>query len=141
MTDKKMNAVEKLLAYDKGVLETPTGEITLKLKKLKGLEVTFPIQAIDPEMSSELNESIIQMDTTSKNMIMNGTFHLKVMTIVYGCPSVFQSQTLKDKFGVTQGKDLVKKLLVDGEMQELKDAIDKLSGFESESDNIEEVKN
>lgn len=141
MTDKKMNAVEKLLAYDKGVLETPTGEITLKLKKLKGLEVTFPIQAVDPEMSSELTESILAMDTANNTMKMSGTYHLKVMTIVYGCPEIFQNQTIKDKFGVTQGKDLVKKLLVDGEMQELKDAIDKLSGFESESDDIKEVKN
>lgn len=131
-----MNAVDKLLAYDGGLIDTPTGEVKLRLKKLNGFEMTFPIKAVDPEVASELQEAIIEMDTKSKKMSMNGTYNVKVMTIVEGCPDVFKNKDLQKKFGAVSPKDLVKKILLDGEMEVLRSEIDRLSGFDEDEEKV-----
>ena len=70
-------------------------------------------------------------------------YDTKVLTIIEGCPSVFKNKELINHFGATTPKDLVKKLLLSVEMDELKSEIDKLGGYNRDKveKDEEEVKN
>ncbi len=132
-----MNTIERLLKLDAGKLKTPEKEVKIKLKKV-GEEFIFPCKAVDPEMVSELQENSIEFKKGDINKIK--MYDTKVMTIIEGCPSIFKSSELMKHFGAATPKDLVKKLLVSGEIDELKGKIDKLGGYEKE-DNEDEIKN
>lgn len=132
-----MNTVQRLLAFDAGKIETPTKDVKLKLKKLKGEEFIFPCKAVDPEYVSELQENSIQIKKS--DVTITGTYDTKVLTIVEGCPTIFKDKELIKHFGAATPKDLVAKLLVSGEMDELKGQIDELGGYDPEDE--EKVKN
>lgn len=131
-----MNTIERLLKLDSGKIQLPTKEVTLKLKKI-GETFTFPCKAVDAEYVAELQENSIQFKKGELAGIK--TYDTKVLTIIEGCPDVFKNKDLIKHFGVITPKELVKKLLVSGEMDELKSEIDKLGGYDA--DEVEEVKN
>lgn len=131
---REMNAVEKLLSFDAGKISTPTKAYVMNLKKLDHEPFEFQIQAIDPEIMSELQESILEVDSKSQKMTVSGSFNRKAMTIVEGCPGIFKNKDLQKHFGAASPKELVKKLLVSGEMDDLQNEIEKLSGYETEED-------
>lgn len=132
-----LNTVEKLLKIDTGSLKTPEKDVTLKLKKLNNEEFTFPCKAVDAEYVSELQEKSIQIK--KGDMSITRTFDTKVLTIVEGCPTVFKDKPLMKHFGAASPKDLVSKLLVSGEIDELKNQIDALGGYDEDEE--EEIKN
>lgn len=127
-----MNTVERLLKIDKGEVKSPEKTIVMKLGKLGGQEFEFKLVTVDPEFVSELQENLITVDRKNKPKIGN-TFELKVLVIVEGCPDVFKNSQLLKHFEVPNGKELVKKLLLPGEIDELKAQIDELSGYDAES--------
>lgn len=132
-----LNTVEKLLKFDTGSLKTPEKDVKLKLKKLNNEEFVFPCKAVDAEYVSELQENSIQIK--KGDMSITRTYDTKVLTIIEGCPTVFKDKDLLKHFGAATPKDLVSKLLVSGEIDELKNQIDELGGYEEEDE--EEVKN
>lgn len=132
-----MNIVDKLLKMDAGKIKTPEKEIKLNLKKLGGEEFVFPCKAVDPEYVTELQENSIEYKKNGISKIK--IYDTKVMTIVEGCPEVFKNKEVLKHFGAATPKDLVKKLLVSGEIDELKAEIDALGGYDDEDE--EEVKN
>lgn len=132
-----MNTVEKLLKIDAGKIKTPEKDVKMKLKKI-GEEFTFPCKAVDPEYVAELQENSITFKRGDISKIK--MYDTKVLTITEGCPSIFKNKELIEHFGVATPKDLVKKLLLSGEMDDLKSEIDKLGGYDPEKDE-EEVKN
>ena len=132
-----MNIVDKLLKMDAGKIKTPEKEIKLNLKKLGGEEFVFPCKAVDPEYVTELQENSIEFKKNGISKIK--IYDTKVMTIVEGCPEVFKNKEVIKHFGAATPKDLVKKLLVSGEIDELKAEIDALGGYDDEDE--EEVKN
>lgn len=132
-----MNIVDKLLKMDAGKIKTPEKEIKLNLKKLGGEEFVFPCKAVDPEYVTELQENSIEYKKNGISKIK--IYDTKVMTIVEGCPEVFKNKEVIKHFGAATPKDLVKKLLVSGEIDELKAEIDALGGYDDEDE--EEVKN
>lgn len=131
-----MNIVDKLLKMDAGKIKTPEKEIKLNLKKLGGEEFVFPCKAVDPEYVTELQENSIEYKKNGISKIK--IYDTKVMTIVEGCPEVFKNKEVLKHFGAATPKDLVKKLLVSGEIDELKAEIDALGGYDDEDE--EEVK-
>ena len=132
-----MNTVQRLLAFDAGKLKTPEKDVKLKLKKLNGEEFIFPCKAVDAEYVSELQEASVKFK--KGDMSITKTYETKVLTIIEGCPVIFKDKELLKHFGATTPKDLVSKLLVSGEIDELKSQIDQLGGYDE--DNEEEVKN
>ena len=132
-----MNIVDKLLKMDAGKIKTPEKEIKLNLKKLGGEEFVFPCKAVDPEYVTELQENSIEFKKNGISKIK--IYDTKVMTIVEGCPEVFKNKEVIKHFGAATPKDLVKKLLVSGEIDELKAEIDALGAYDDEDE--EEVKN
>ena len=132
-----MNTIERLLKMDAGKIKMPEKDIKMKLKKLDNEEFVFPCKAVDPEIVAELQESALEFSDGNIDKIK--MYHTKVMTIVEGCPSVFKSQELMKHFNAATPKELVKKLLVSGEMDELNNKINELGGYDKKKD--KEIKN
>lgn len=132
-----MNTIEKLLKIDAGKLKMPEKDVTMKLKKLDDEEFIFPCNAVDPEIVSELQENAIEFSDGELEKIK--VYHTKVMTIVEGCPSVFKNKEVMAHFGAPTPKELVKKLLLAGEMDKLNDEINKLGGYDKKKD--KDIKN
>jgi hypothetical protein len=84
---------------------------------------------------SEIQDMSIDYEKESVNLE-----ELQVMTVIEGTKEPnFKSKELMDKFKVYTPKDLVKKLLLPGEIISLYNMIGELSGFNGET--VEEVKN
>ena len=134
-----MNTVERLLALDAGTIEMPKKEITLKLGKLKGAEFTFECKAVSSEKVAKIQENLIEY---SKNGKVQGTNigQVKILTVIEGCSDVFRSKELLEHFGAPTPKELLNKLLLAGEIDELYKQINQLNGYEKE-DTEEEIKN
>lgn len=135
------NAVEKLLKIDAGQIKTPTKKVKMNLGKLGGETFVFDLTAVDPEVMSELQENMIKMNAKSSELSMNGAYHRNAMTIVEGCPSVFRNREIQKKLGAATPKELVKKLLLPGEIEDLRNEIEALSGYETDESKEEDVKN
>lgn len=133
----KMNTVERLLKLDAGKIKTPEKEVKMKLNKLDGEIFTFPCKAVDPEYVAELQEDAIEFKKSELNKIR--MYDTKVMTIIEGCPSIFKNDAIMKNLGAITPKDLVKRLLLSGEMDDLKAEIDKLGGYDKEDS--EDIKN
>lgn len=135
-----MNAVDKLMQFDAGKVQMPKSEVKIKLNKLGKEEFIFPIQALDPALAGEISESMMDItmrkgNSAKLNLIR---YQAQLRTIVEGCPDVFKNQELQKKFGAKTPNELVEKLLLSGEMDILSGAIEELSGY---SDDEEEIKN
>lgn len=136
------NIIDELLKYDAGDIKLPEKEVTLKLNKLGGKEFVFPLKALDPELAAEIQEEAMGITIANKKTSVElRTFGPKVRKIVEGCPTVFKSDRVKSHFKAKTPHELVKILLTSGEMDDLSDEIDRLSGYEPESESKEKIKN
>ena len=133
-----MNLVEKLLKIDAGKIETPTKIITIQCKRLNE-SIEFPCKAIDPEKFAEIQESTLVIKKGDVKRV--DTYKLKTLIIIEGCPDVFKSKEVMDHFGAPTPKELIKKLLLSGEMEDLYNGISELSGYEKDDEDEEEIKN
>lgn len=131
-----MNTVEKLLKIDSGQLKMPEKEVKLKLGKLKGDEFTFLCKGIPPEKFADIQENAIELKNGDIRKI--NMYQMKVMTVIEGVPDVFKNKEVLDHFGCPTPKELVGKLLLSGEIDDLYTIISELSGYEDEE---EEIKN
>lgn len=131
-----MNTVEKLLKLDAGKIKIPEKVVTMKLAKL-GIELEFKCMAISPERYSEIQEDAV---TLKKGDIKRIDMHkTKTMTIIEGCKEIFKSKEVMEHFGCPTPKELVNKLLLSGEIDDLYNEIVQLNGYEK--DDEEEIKN
>ncbi|BDR84875.1 phage tail assembly chaperone [Clostridium tetani] len=135
-----MNTVEKLLALDAGELQLPTKEVTLKLGKLGGAEVTFLCKAVIPEKMAKIQDNLIEI---SKKGNIQGTNmgKNKVLTVMEGCSDTFKNKDLLEHFNAPTPKELINKLLLAGEIDELYNTINELNGYEQDEEEEEEIKN
>lgn len=135
-----MNTVEKLLALDAGRLEMPSKEVTLKLGKLGGEELTFLCKAVNPEKQAKIQENIFEISKKGKfkgtNLGMT-----KILTLIEGCSDVFRNKDLLEHFNAPTPKELINKLLLAGEIDELYNIINELNGYEQDEEEEEEIKN
>lgn len=132
-----MNTIERLLKIDAGKIKMPEKDIIIKLRKLNNEEFTFPCKAVDPEIVAELQENALEFSDGNIDKIK--MYHTKVMTIIEGCPAIFKNQDLMKHFSTATPKELVKKLLVSGEMDELNNKINELGGYDKKKK--KEIKN
>lgn len=132
-----MNIVEELLKIDNEKLKMPTKDVTLKLGKLGGKKFTFTCKAIDQEKFSEIQENTFNV---SKQGAVKGTnlALITVLTLTEGCEA-FKSKELMEHFKAPTPKELINKLLLPGEAEDLFKAINDLNNFTKEDE--EEIKN
>ena len=135
MTQKKeaKNALDLLLGVDIGVVAKPRKEIHMpRLSKQLGQDVVFTIEALSADQFETVQDNALKI--SGKNVDVRVT-EMQIFTLIEGVvePS-FKNKELRNKFGAPTPKELVKKLLISGEIQYLYQEITALSGFGDEDD-------
>lgn len=130
------NIVEELLKIDLGEVEIPRETKRIYLKKLKK-EFSFECVALDAEKANEIRMKSI--DLTSGTVDDIDMFKLQAYTVIEGCKNVFKNKDLMKHFNAPTPIELVRRLLLDGELTELSNTITELSSYQEVKDN--EIKN
>ncbi|MDN9700029.1 phage portal protein [Clostridioides difficile] len=125
-----MNTVEKLLNMDAGKLKMPSSIFELYCKKLDDI-LEIECNAIDPERFDEIRMN--SMDVDSGNLENINVYELKVNTILESC-SIFRNMEVVENLGLATPKDLLKKLLLAGEIDNLYEEVNKVNGIDAEGD-------
>lgn len=125
-----MNTVEKLLNMDAGKLKMPSSIFELYCKKLDDT-LEIECNAIDPERFDEIRMN--SMDVDSGNLENINVYELKVNTILESCP-MFRNMEVVENLGLATPKDLIKKLLLAGEIDNLYEEVNKVNGIDAEGD-------
>ncbi|MCG7686980.1 phage portal protein [Clostridioides difficile] len=125
-----MNTVEKLLNMDAGKLKMPSSIFELYCKKLDDI-LEIECNAIDPERFDEIRMN--SMDVDSGNLENINVYELKVNTILESCP-MFRNMEVVENLGLATPKDLLKKLLLAGEIDNLYEEVNKVNGIDAERD-------
>ncbi len=133
-----MNTVDKLLKMDAGKIKKNEKTVTLYLSRL-GEEFEFNCKEIDSEYISELQEDSLDLDVEGNVKIR--TYNQKVLSIIESCSEVFKNDEIIKHFNCVTPKDLVKKIMTSGEMDELYKEINKLNGYDNEKEKVEDIKN
>ena len=132
-----MNIVDKLMKIDAGTLETPKKVHKMYVKKI-GQVLDFEIQAINAEKATEIQQKGIKLE--DGNLTDIDVYKTKVLTIIEGCP-MFKDKSLREHFNCPTPKELINKLLLKGEVDDLVDAINDLSDLKKIEKVDEEIKN
>ena len=132
-----MNIVEKLMKIDAGTLETPKAIHKMYVKKI-GEELEFEIEAINAEKATEIQQKAIKLENGNVSDI--DLYKTKVLTIMEGCP-MFKDKALREHFKAPTPKELINKLLLKGEVEDLVDAINNLSDLKKIEKAEDEIKN
>ncbi|HJG96464.1 MAG TPA: XkdN-like protein [Romboutsia timonensis] len=130
------NIVEELLKIDLGEVEIPKETKKIYLKKLKR-EFEFECVALDAEKANEIRMKSIDLASGTVDDI--DMFKLQAYTVIEGCKNVFKNKDLMKHFNAPTPIELVRRLLLDGELTELSNTITELSSYQEVKDN--EIKN
>ena len=132
-----MNIIDKLMKIDAGTLETPKAIHKMYVKKI-GEELEFEIEAINAEKATEIQQKAIKRENGNVSDI--DVYKTKVLTIMEGCP-MFKDKALREHFKAPTPKELINKLLLKGEVDDLVDAINNLSDLKKIEKAEDEIKN
>ena len=132
-----MNIVDKLMKIDAGTLETPKAVHRMFVKKI-GEELEFEIEAINAEKATEIQQKAIKIENGNVSDI--DVYKTKVLTIMEGC-QMFKDKALREHFKAPTPKELINKLLLKGEVDDLVDAINNLSDLKKIEKAEDEIKN
>ena len=130
------NIVEELLKIDLGEVEIPKETKRIYLKKLKK-EFSFECVALDAEKANEIRMKSIDLASGTVDDI--DMFKLQAYTVIEGCKNVFKNKDLMKHFNAPTPIELIRRLLLDGELTELSNTITELSSYQEVKDN--EIKN
>lgn len=134
-----MSLVDKLLQIDTAKIKMPEKEIEMKrLSKLLGEKVVFKVRAIDGQRYADIQR--LAIDISNKGNVKDiDMYKLQVLTIIEGVvdPNL-KDKRLLEHFNCATPEELVKKLLLAGEITDLYNEITALSGYETE---VEDIKN
>lgn len=142
-----MSLTEKLLQMDAAkIKELPEKEVKIKsLSEKMGEPIFFRCRAIDGKQYAEIQKQGI--DLSKNGSLRNIDMHkVSILTVLSGViePDL-KSKDLLAHFGAVSPKELIEKMLLAGEIADLKIAIEELSGYETEEDEEEggdsEIKN
>ena len=132
-----MNIVDKLMKIDAGTLETPKAIHKMYVKKI-GEELEFEIEAINADKATEIQQQAIKIENGNVSDI--DVYKTKVLTIMEGCP-MFKDKALREHFKAPTPKELINKLLLKGEVDDLVEAINNLSDLKKIEKAEDEIKN
>ena len=125
------------MKIDAGTLETPKAIHKMYVKKI-GEELEFEIEAINAEKATEIQQKAIRLE--NGNVADIDVYKTKVLTIMEGCP-MFKDKALREHFNCPTPKELINKLLLKGEVEDLVDAINNLSDLKKIEKAEDEIKN
>lgn len=131
------NIIEQLMKIDAGALEIPKKIHKMFVKKI-GQELEFEIQAISAEKATDIQQKALKLE--NGNVVDIDVYKTKVLTILEGCP-MFKDKGLREHFNAATPKELINKLLLKGEVDNLVDAINDLSDLKKIDNAEDEIKN
>lgn len=141
-TREAVNVLDLLLGSDIGEIKLPTSKIEItRLTELFGKPFVITCRALSPEKYEEVQEMAIKVQGKDVDLDVNLLQLFVVMEGVVdeaGKP-MFKNPDLIAKFKAKTPKELVRKLLLSGEITSVYSEIAKLSGFGDEA--VKEVKN
>lgn len=136
-----MSIVDKLMALDGGKLELPTKDVEVKrLTGLFGEQALFTCKGISADVFADIQKMSLNMKNGQvKDIDMQ---KMKLQTLIAGVvePSL-SSKDLQAHFNCSTANDLINKLLLAGEQDELFTAINELSGYDNQEEDVSEIKN
>ena len=138
-TEKKeaVNILDLLLGSDVGEIKLPTKEVEItRLSQVYGAPFILIIKAITPAKFEEI-------DVKGKDADIDIT-QLQLFTVIEGVVDatgapMFKNKELMSKFKVSTPKDLVRAILLSGEIAKIYGEISELAGFGDNA--VKEVKN
>ena len=139
-----MSLLDKLLAADAGKLtQKPTKKYKVKrLSKEMKTEFELELVALAPKRYAEIQRQSVEL--SKKGDIKDfDVFDMQVLTIIDGVkePSL-KDKKLLDHFSVITPKELIAKLFLSGEIADIYNEINVLSGYEKDEEKVdEEIKN
>ena len=125
------------MKIDAGTLETPKAVHKMFVTKV-GEVLDFEIEAINAEKATEIQQKAIKIENGNVSDI--DVYKTKVLTIMEGCP-MFKDKALREHFKAPTPKELINKLLLKGEVDDLVDAINNLSDLKKIEKAEDEIKN
>ena len=136
--------IDALLAVDDDKLTAkPTDTIEIpRLSKLTGSKFELTVTAIPPKRADEITNTCLKISSRGKFQEIDTTM-LHVLNILDGVTSIdFNNKELKKKLHAATPKDVVLNLFTAGEIANIFNAIQKVSGFiDDEEEKKNEVKN
>jgi hypothetical protein len=141
-TREAVNILDLLLGSDVGEITLPTAQVEItRLSKVFGKPFILTCKALTPEKFEEVQEMAVTVKNKDVDLDVNLLQLFVVMEGVVdeaGKP-MFKNKDLMTKFKASSPKELVRKLLLSGEITNVYGAISDLSGFGDEA--VKEVKN
>jgi hypothetical protein len=139
-----MSLLDKLLQADaKKLTEKPKATIEIeRLSKLLKTKAEFIVQALDPQRYADIQRNSFDFGKKG-NLKELRLFEMKCLTLIDGVvePSL-KNKELLDHFSVATPKELIQKMFLSGEIEDLYNKISELSGYEEDDDETdEEIKN
>ena len=125
------------MKIDAGTLETPKAVHKMFVTKV-GEVLEFEIEAINAEKATEIQQKAIKIENGNVSDI--DVYKTKVLTIMEGC-QMFKDKALREHFKAPTPKELINKLLLKGEVDDLVDAINNLSDLKKIEKAEDEIKN
>ncbi len=132
-TEKKeaVNILDLLLGSDVGEIKLPTKEVEItRLSQVYGAPFILTIKAITPAKFEEIQD--MSIDVKGKDADIDIT-QLQLFTVIEGVVDatgapMFKNKELMSKFKVSTPKDLVRAILLSGEIAKIYGEISELAG-------------
>ncbi|MBZ9615294.1 phage tail assembly chaperone [Clostridium estertheticum] len=135
-----MNIVEKLLKLDAGSITVPTQEVKIeRLSTLVGEDANFTCNAISLDAYNEVQSNSVILDKKG-NIKGYNTGGMQLSLVLAGVPEL-KSKELMDHFSSPTPEELIKKILLPGDVSNLAKVVSQLSGIEEIETAGEDVKN
>ncbi|UDN56653.1 phage tail assembly chaperone [Clostridioides sp. ES-S-0010-02] len=119
------NIVELLLKMDAGEIKMPSMTYKIFCKKV-GIELPFECTALEPETFDELQSSGLKIENGSLKDLDN--FKMKTNIILASCKT-FKDKELLKHFKSPTPRELLRKMLLAGEINDLYNKICELNGY------------
>lgn len=137
-----VNVLDLLLGSDIGDIKLPTKQVEIKrLSEVYGAPFVVTCKALSPDKYEEVQD--MALDISGKEVDLDVNL-LQLFVVLEGvCDAtekpMFKNKDLLTKFKAQTPKELVRKILLSGEIASLYGTISELSGFGDSA--VEEVKN
>lgn len=140
-----VNVLDLLLGSDIGEIKLPTKQVEItRLSKLYGNKFILTCKALSPEKYEEVQNLAVAVNGKDVDLDVN---LLQLFVVLEGVVDeagkpMFKNKDLMSKFKVATPKELIRKLLLSGEIASIYGEIAELSGFsEGAVSTVDEVKN
>lgn len=137
-----LNVLDTLLGADAGKIELPKKKLELKrLSEIFGAPFYVTVQAVSADKWEELQDMALKIEGKDVDVDTNllQIFVVMECTLDDNGKQLFKNMDLVKHYGCVTPKDLVKKLLLSGEILNIYSYVSDISGFGEGS--VNEVKN